>query len=100
MATPDFPWRGPRSGGRFPLPEWVALLADAQRQGRLDDGRLHPVRSPGRQPDAHARVAPLRARQPDRHSNKPFSARGEIFGDEITAAAMIDGSSTTPKSSR
>ena len=23
-------------------------------------------------------------------SNKPFSARGEIFGDEITAAAMID----------
>jgi hypothetical protein len=48
----------------------------------------------------HARVASLRARQPDRHSNKPFSARGEIFGDEITAAAMIDGSSTTPKSSR
>jgi DNA replication protein DnaC len=23
-------------------------------------------------------------------SNKPFSAWGEIFGDEITAAAMID----------
>jgi hypothetical protein len=48
----------------------------------------------------HARVASLRARQPDRHSNKPFSAWGAIFGDEITAAAMIDGSSTTPKSSR
>jgi len=23
-------------------------------------------------------------------SNKPFSARGEIFGDEVTATAMID----------
>ena len=23
-------------------------------------------------------------------SNKPFSAWGEIFGDEVTAAAMID----------
>ena len=23
-------------------------------------------------------------------SNKAFSARGEIFGDEVTAAAMID----------
>ena len=32
-------------------------------------------------------------------SNKPFSAQGEIFGDEVVAAAMIDGSSTTPRSS-
>jgi DNA replication protein DnaC len=23
-------------------------------------------------------------------SNKPFSARGEIFGDDVVAAAMID----------
>ena len=52
--------------------EWVALLADAQRHGRLDDelarlqrdpaadrrrGRLHPVRPAGRQPDVHARLA-------------------------------------------
>ena len=57
--------------------EWVALLADAQRQGRLDDeldpaaadpapcgrrSRLHPVRPAGRQPDVHARLAPLRTR--------------------------------------
>src|SRR5262249_33074284 len=32
-------------------------------------------------------------------SNKPFSAWGEIFGDETVAAAMIDRSSTTPRSS-
>ena len=52
--------------------EWVALLADAQRQGRLDArarspaadpaadrrrGRLHPVRSARRQPHVHARLA-------------------------------------------
>jgi hypothetical protein len=33
-------------------------------------------------------------------SNKPFSGWGDIFGDDVVAAAMIDGSSTTPKSSR
>ena len=32
-------------------------------------------------------------------SNKPFGAWGEIFRDEITAAAMVDRSCTTPKSS-
>jgi IstB-like ATP binding protein len=33
-------------------------------------------------------------------SNKPFSAWGEIFGDEMTAIAMIDRVVHTPKSSR
>ena len=57
--------------------EWVAFLADAQRQGKLDRGarparadpaaglrrgRLHPVRPAGREPDVHARLPPLRTR--------------------------------------
>ena len=71
--------------------EWVALLADAQRQGRLDDelrrlerlpaarlrrGWLHPVRPPGRQPDVHARQPPLRTREPDRHEQQAVQRLG------------------------
>ena len=71
--------------------EWVALLADAQRQGRLDArarppatdpaadrrrGRLHPVRPPGRQPDVHARQPPLRARLADRHQQQALLRPG------------------------
>ena len=61
------------------------------RQARPDPaagrrrGRLHPVRPPSREPDVHARLAPLRTRQLIVTSNKPFSAWGEIFGDEVTA---------------
>jgi DNA replication protein DnaC len=33
-------------------------------------------------------------------SNKPFSAWGEILGDEVTAAAMIDRLVHPPRSSR
>ena len=33
-------------------------------------------------------------------SNKPFGRWGEVFGDDVVAAAMIDRSSTTPRSSR
>jgi hypothetical protein len=32
-------------------------------------------------------------------SNKPFGRWGEVFGDEVVAAAMVDRLSTTPKSS-
>ena len=85
--------------------EWVAMLADAQRHGRLDAeldplqripllicrrGRLHPVRSAGRQPDVHARLPPLRTRQPDRHQQQAILGWGEIFGDDVIATAMID----------
>jgi DNA replication protein DnaC len=85
--------------------EWVALLADAQRQGRLDDelGRLQRiplliVDEVGYIPfDPHAAnlMFMLVSRRYERASlvvtsNKPFSAWGEIFGDEVTAAAMID----------
>src|ERR1019366_1235189 len=54
--------------------EWVALLADAQRQGHLDDElkRLERI--------------PLLICA----SNKPFSAWGEIFGDDAVAIAMVD----------
>ena len=85
--------------------EWVALLADAQRQGRLDSELDRLQRIPllivdevGYIPfDPHAAnlMFILVSRRYERASmivtsNKPFSAWGEIFGDEVTAAAMID----------
>jgi DNA replication protein DnaC len=85
--------------------EWVALLGDAQRQGRLDDELTRLQRIPllivdevGYIPfDPHAAnlMFMLVSRRYERASlivtsNKPFSAWGEIFGDDVTAAAMID----------
>jgi DNA replication protein DnaC len=85
--------------------EWVALLAEAQRQGRLDDELARLQRIPllivdevGYIPfDPHAAnlMFMLVSRRYERASmivtsNKPFSAWGEIFGDDVTAAAMID----------
>jgi DNA replication protein DnaC len=85
--------------------EWVALLADAQRQGRLDAelDRLQRIAllivdEVGYipfDPQAANLMFMLVSRRYERASlivtsNKPFSAWGEIFGDDITAAAMID----------
>ena len=85
--------------------EWVALLTEAQRRDRLDEelnppradpvaglrrGRLHPVRPPSREPDVHARLPPLQRASMIVTSNKPFSAWGEIFGDDMAATAMVD----------
>jgi DNA replication protein DnaC len=85
--------------------EWVALLADAQRQGRLDDelGRLQRiplliVDEVGYipfDPQAANLMFMLVSRRYERASlivtsNKPFSGWGEIFGDDVVAAAMID----------
>jgi len=85
--------------------EWVALLAEAQRQGRLDEelARLQRIAllvvdEVGYIPfDPHAAnlMFMLVSRRYERASlivtsNKPFSAWGEIFGDEVTATAMID----------
>ena len=85
--------------------EWVALLADAQRQGRLDDELRRLERIPllicdevgyiPFDPQAANLMFMLVARRYERQSlivtsNKPFSAWGEIFGDEVTAVAMID----------
>ena len=85
--------------------EWVALLADAQRGGRLDAELDKLARIPllicdevgyiPFDPQAANLMFMLVSRRYERASlivtsNKPFSAWGEIFGDEITATAMID----------
>lgn len=85
--------------------EWVALLADAQRQGRLDAELDRLQRLPllivdevGYIPfDPHAAnlMFMLVSRRYERASmivtsNKPFSGWGESFGDDVAAAAMID----------
>ena len=85
--------------------EWVALLADAQRAGRLDTEldrlqriALLVVDEVGYipfDPQAANLMFMLVSRRYERASlivtsNKPFSAWGEIFGDEVTAVAMID----------
>jgi DNA replication protein DnaC len=85
--------------------EWVALLQDAQRQGRLDDELRRLERYPllvcdevgyiPFDPQAANLMFMLVSRRYERASlivtsNKPFSAWGEIFGDDSSAAAMID----------
>jgi DNA replication protein DnaC len=85
--------------------EWVALLADQQHQGRLDEElkRLEryqllicdEVGYIPFDPQAANLMFMLVSRRYERASlivtsNKPFGAWGEIFGDEITAAAMVD----------
>src|SRR5436309_7731890 len=85
--------------------EWVALLADTQRQGHLDDELKRLERYPllicdevgyiPFDPQAASLMFMLVSRRYERASlivtsNKPFGAWGEIFGDEITAAAMVD----------
>jgi DNA replication protein DnaC len=85
--------------------EWVALLADQQRQGRLEDELKRLERYPllicdevgyiPFDPQAANLMFMLVSRRYERASlivtsNKPFGAWGEIFGDEITAAAMVD----------
>ena len=85
--------------------EWVARLGDAQRSGRLADELKRLERIPllvvdevGYIPfDAQAAnlMFMLVSSRYERASvivtsNKPFSAWGEIFGDEVVAAAMIE----------
>jgi DNA replication protein DnaC len=85
--------------------EWVAALADAQRHGRLDDELTRLQRIPllivdeigyiPFDPQAANLMFMLVSRRYERASlivtsNKPFSAWGEIFGDDVVAAAMID----------
>ena len=85
--------------------EWVAPLADAQRQGRLDQELDRLQRVPllvcdevgyiPFDPQAANLMFMLVSRRYERASlivtsNKPFSAWGEIFGDDAVAVAMID----------
>jgi DNA replication protein DnaC len=85
--------------------EWVAHLADTQRHGRLDQELDKLQRLPllivdevgyiPFDPQAANLMFMLVSRRYERASlivtsNKPFSAWGEIFGDDVVAAAMID----------
>ena len=85
--------------------EWIARLADAQRSGRLEDELKRLGRVPllivdeigyiPLDPEAANLMFTLVSRRYERASlivtsNKAFSAWGEIFGDDIVAAAMID----------
>ena len=85
--------------------EWVARLGDAQRSGRLADELRKLERIPllvvdevgyiPFDPQAANLMFMLVSSRYERASlivtsNKPFSAWGEIFGDEVVAAAMID----------
>jgi DNA replication protein DnaC len=85
--------------------EWVARLGDAQRQGRLAEELRKLERIPllivdevgyiPFDPGAANLMFTLVSNRYERASlivtsNKPFSAWGEIFGDEVVAAAMID----------
>jgi DNA replication protein DnaC len=85
--------------------EWVAKLGEAKRQGSLEDELTRLGRLPllivdevgyiPFDPEAANLMFSLVSARYERASmivtsNKPFSAWGEIFGDEVTAAAMID----------
>jgi DNA replication protein DnaC len=85
--------------------EWVARLADAQRAGRLAEELKRLERYPllivdevgyiPFDPQAANLMFMLVSSRYERASlivtsNKPFSARGEILGDEVVAVAMID----------
>jgi DNA replication protein DnaC len=85
--------------------EWVARLADAKRQGKLEAELrrlsfvpLIVVDEVGYipfDPEAANLMFSLVSARYERASlivtsNKPFSAWGEVFGDEVVAAAMID----------
>ncbi len=85
--------------------EWVAALGDAQRQGHLDDELRRLERIPllvcdevgyiPFDPQAASLMFMLVSRRYERASlivtsNKPFSAWGEIFGDDMAAVAMVD----------
>jgi DNA replication protein DnaC len=85
--------------------EWVAALGDARRAGRLEDELARVARIPlivvdevgyiPFDPEAANLMFTLVSSRYERASmivtsNKPFSAWGEIFGDDVVAAAMID----------
>jgi len=85
--------------------EWVARLGEASRQGRLQDELRRLERVPllvvdevgyvPFDPEAANLMFMLVSSRYERASmivtsNKPFSGWGEIFGDDVVAAAMID----------
>jgi DNA replication protein DnaC len=94
--------------------QWVARLADAHAAGRLQDELVRVGRYPlvvvdevGYIPfeaEAANLFFQLVSARYERASvivtsNKPFGRWGEVFGDDVVAAAMIDRLGTTPRSS-
>jgi DNA replication protein DnaC len=86
-------------------PEWVARLADAHHAGRLQDELVRLGRYPllvidevgyiPFEPEAANLFFQLVSSRYERASlivtsNKPFGRWGEVFGDDVVAAAMID----------
>src|SRR5246500_1077047 len=85
--------------------EWVARLADAHHAGRLQGELIRLGRYPLLVVDEVGYI-PLEAKAPNLFfqlvssryeraslivtSNKPFGRWGEVFGDDVVAAAMID----------
>src|SRR4051812_16212556 len=94
--------------------EWVARLADAHHTGRLQAELVKLGRVPLLVVDEVGYI-PFEAEAANLFfqlvssryeraslivtSNRVFGRGGEVFGDDVAAAAMIDASSTTPKSS-
>ncbi len=85
--------------------EWVTRLADAHHAGRLHDELRRLGRYPllvvdevgyvPFEPEAANLFFQLVSSRYERASlivtgNKPFGRSGEVFGDEVVAAAMID----------
>ena len=85
--------------------EWVARLADAHAAGRLQGELVRLGRSPllvvdevgyiPFEPEAANLFFQLVSARYERASlivtsNKPFGRGGEVFGDDVVAAAMID----------
>src|SRR5262249_24646138 len=85
--------------------EWVARLADAHHAGRLQGDLVRLARSPSLaidevgytpfDPEAATLFSQLVSSRYERASlivtsNKPFGRWGEVFGDDVVAAAMID----------
>jgi hypothetical protein len=94
--------------------EWVVRLAEAHHAGRLQAELTKLARGPllvvdevgyiPFEPEAANLFFRLVSSSYERASliltsKKVFGRWGEVFGDDVVAAAMIDRSSTTPKSS-
>ncbi|MCV7185732.1 ATP-binding protein [Mycolicibacterium murale] len=85
--------------------QWVDRLAAAHHRGTLQAelvrlaryptagrrrGRLNPLRAQSGQPVLPAGALPLERASLIVTSKKPFGRWGEVFGDGVVAAAMID----------